>query len=78
MNISTLLLIILCFLVTTEGCMQMVPPDDVYIPSTMDPEQSTVGPSESTMTPGGVSTPEKSEETDAPEVLLILVKYTNK
>lgn len=56
--------------------MRTVPPDDVYIPSTlapeentMAPEQSTMAPEESTMNPGDLST---SAETEAPKVLLIL------
>ncbi|CCD69612.1 DUF281 domain-containing protein [Caenorhabditis elegans] len=71
MNILTLFLTIPYFLVVSECCMRMVPPDDVYIPSTLAPEESTLAPGEITMAPGSVSTPETSEETEAPEVTMM-------
>ncbi|CCD69618.2 DUF281 domain-containing protein [Caenorhabditis elegans] len=59
MNILTLFLIIPCLIAKTECCMRMVPPDDVYIPSTLAPEESTKSPGEITMAP--------EESTLAPE-----------
>ncbi|CCD69611.1 DUF281 domain-containing protein [Caenorhabditis elegans] len=68
MNFLTLFLTIQCLMVGTECCMRMVPPDDVYIPSTLAPVESTMAPGVSTMTPGGIYT---SAETEAPEVTMM-------
>ncbi|CCD70495.1 uncharacterized protein CELE_F47B7.4 [Caenorhabditis elegans] len=90
MNILTFFLTIPYLMVVSECCMRMVPPDDVYIPSTLAPEQSTLVPGEitmapeestmapedTTMAPGGVSTPETSEETEAPEVTMMTTMAT--
>ncbi|CCU83322.1 DUF281 domain-containing protein [Caenorhabditis elegans] len=68
MNTLSLFLTIPYLMVVTECCMRMVPPDDVYIPSTLAPVESTMAPEVSTMTPEGLST---SAETEAPEVTMM-------
>eukprot|EP00081_Caenorhabditis_elegans_P014781 NP_494249.1 Uncharacterized protein CELE_F43C11.4 [Caenorhabditis elegans] len=85
MNILTLFLIIPCLIAKTECCMRMVPPDDVYIPSTLAPEESTKSPGEITMAPEEstlapedttliaseeISSTTSNMETDTTEVLL--------
>lgn len=65
--------------------MRMVPPDDVYIPSTLAPEESTKSPGEITMAPEEstlapedttliaseeISSTTSNMETDTTEVLL--------
>lgn len=46
LNMSTSFSILLVYflVVTTEGCMKMIPPDEAYIPSTLAPTSATEEP----------------------------------
>eukprot|EP00081_Caenorhabditis_elegans_P014793 NP_494262.1 Uncharacterized protein CELE_F16G10.8 [Caenorhabditis elegans] len=76
MNILILFLTTLCLMVVTECCMRMVPPDDVYIPSTLAPVESTMAPGESTEAPMAPSTTNAAEETSVTEVILQLTNLS--
>ncbi|CCD62372.2 DUF281 domain-containing protein [Caenorhabditis elegans] len=75
MNTLTLFLTIPCFMAVTECCMRMVPPDDVYIPSTLAPGESTMAPVTVHTTIAAEETTQEMLTTPAMESSTVTEKY---